>query len=239
MFPLKDTVPRREAPFVMWALIGVNALAFFFEHSLGGPAFARFIELFALIPARYTSTEWSLAVGLDPHSYWPFLTYMFLHGGWLHIIGNMWFLWIFGDNVEDRMGHRRFLLFYLSCGVASVLFYMVIYPESTTPLIGASGAISGVMGAYILMFPTARVLTLIPIFIFPYIVELPSLIFIGFWFLFQLISGAFGMADPNAGQGIAWWAHIGGFIAGMILLPLFKRRAKAYRPYFPDERTFW
>jgi membrane associated rhomboid family serine protease len=238
VFPLKDTVPRREAPFVVWALIAANALVFFFERSLPGPVLVRFIELFGVVPARYTSPEWASAVGLQGHNYWPFLTYMFLHGGWLHIIGNMWFLWIFGDNVEDRMGHRRFLFFYLLCGFSAVLIYLIINPESTVPTLGASGAISGVMGAYFLMFPTARVLTLIPIFFFPYIVELPALIFIGFWFLFQLISGASSMVEAQTGQGIAWWAHIGGFITGMVLLPLFKRSTKAHRPYFPDERMF-
>ena len=226
MIPLSDTAPRKGLPVVLWTLIALNGLVFWLEESLPGPALHRFIELYALVPARYTLPEWAAASGLQAHSYWPFLTYMFIHGGWLHIAGNMWFLWIFGDNVEDRMGHLRFLIFYLLCGIGAALFYVLLKPGSTLPALGASGAISGVMGAYILLYPRARVLTLVPVFFLPLLVEIPAVFFLGVWFLFQFFAGTFSLFTPHLQGGVAWWAHIGGFVLGMVLLPLFLERPR-------------
>lgn len=160
---------------------------------------------------------------------------MFLHGGWMHLIGNMWMLWIFGDNVEDRLGHGRYLLFYVLCGLAASWTHILLHPNSTVPAIGASGAISGVMGAYLLLFPRARVITLFPLFFIPYFLELPAIVYLGAWFLMQLFSGAFSILAPGEGGGIAWWAHVGGFLAGALLGPPMRRRRRYYRPYFRDE----
>jgi len=239
MIPLRDVVPRRTNPFVIWTLIALNSLVFFFELSLSGDSLQRFTALFGLIPIRYTQPELLIRSPLQVTNYWPFITHMFIHGGWLHLIGNMWFLWIFGDNVEDRMGHLRFVVFYLACGLAAALSNIVINPGATMPMIGASGAISGVMGSYLLLFPAARVITLIPIFFWPLIVEIPAFFFVGLWFCMQVLSGTYSLLAPQIGGGIAWWAHIGGFVAGMVLMPLFKKRTGIYRrPHFPDEQHY-
>jgi membrane associated rhomboid family serine protease len=163
---------------------------------------------------------------------------MFIHGGWLHIIGNMWFLWIFGDNVEDRLGHLRFLIFYLLSGIGAALFYVLLKPGSVLPALGASGAISGVMGAYILLYPRARVLTLVPVFFLPLLVEIPAVFFVGVWFLFQFLAGTLSLATPRVEGGVAWWAHIGGFVLGMALLPLFTRSSRESARPWPDQHLF-
>jgi membrane associated rhomboid family serine protease len=157
----------------------------------------------------------------------------------MHFIGNMWSLYLFGDNVEDRMGPVRYLLFYLLCGLVAGLSHCIAYPASEIPSIGASGAISGVYGAYFLLFPTARVITLVPILIIPFFFEIPAVVYLGVWFLTQLFSGTLALGSPDYFTGIAWWAHIGGFVAGMILLPLFKKSPQDYRPYFDDEHRPW
>ncbi len=230
MIPLQDTIPRRTTPFVTWSLIAVNSLIFLYETSLPPELLERFVYTFGVVPARYTTAYWP-EQGI---SYWPFLTNMFLHGGWMHLIGNMWTLWIFGDNVEDRLGRGRYLLFYVVCGLAASMTHVVFNMSSEVPAIGASGAIAGVMGAYFVMFPHSRVITLVPIFFWPFFFEIPAVIYLGFWFLTQLFSGTFAVMAPQVGGGIAWWAHIGGFVGGVLLLPLLRRR-KDYRPYYPDE----
>lgn len=166
--------------------------------------------------------------GLQLINYLSFLTTMFLHGGWLHFLGNMWFLKIFGSKVEDRMGHGRFLVFYLIAGVLASMSYIYFSPRSSMPVIGASGAIAGVMGAYYVLFPRARILTLIPIFIIPWFVELPAIFFLGWWFLIQLFSGTVAQVLPAAGGEVAWWAHIGGFIFGIVLVPFFRKNPRTY-----------
>ncbi len=235
MIPLHDTIPSRERPFVVWSIILLNTIVFLFELSLPKGTLEALFYNFGLVPARYTHPEWAVVYGLPLDDYWPFLTNMFLHGGWTHILGNMWFLWIFGDNVEDRLGHWRFLLFYLLAGIAAGVVHVMFNVHSTVPSVGASGAIAGVMGAYLLLFPSSRVVTLIPVFFIPYIIEIPALVFIGFWFLAQLFSGTFALAEPQAVGGIAWWAHIGGFVAGIALLPILKKSRRRYRPHYDDE----
>ncbi len=226
MIPLRDENPSRNPPYVVWALIAANALVFLLELSLPPDKLQEFFVLFGIVPARFTHPEWARALGIPVDDWWPFLTSLFIHGGWFHIIGNMWFLWVFGDNVEDRMGHGRFLLFYILCGVIAGFAHLVTNPTSTIPAFGASGAISGVLGAYLIFFPRARVLVLFPLLIWPFLFVLPASIFLGLWFFIQFFSGTFSLLAPSEGGGVAWWAHIGGFIAGLSLAPYFLPRRK-------------
>lgn len=238
MFPIRDNIPRREFPAVTWGIITLNILVFSFETSLPPEALKRLFYLFGIVPARYSHPEWTLFFGIPLGNYWPFITNMFLHGSWLHIISNMWTLYLFGDNVEDRMGHMRFAIFYLLCGISASVVHLIFNINSTMPAIGASGAISGVMAAYFILFPYARVVTMIPLFFLPYFVEIPAIVYIGVWFITQLFSGTFSLLSPNDVGGIAWWAHIGGFLMGLFLLPIFKKKQDSYRRYFADEIFF-
>jgi membrane associated rhomboid family serine protease len=228
MFPLKDTVPNRSFSSATWLLIALSGIVFYFETTLPQDVLDQFITLFGVVPADYIQPDYNTH-SLPIINYLSFLTTMFLHGGWLHFLGNMWFLRIFGSKVEDCMGHCRFLAFYLISGILASMFYIYFNPKSAMPVIGASGAIAGVMGAYYVMFPRAKILTVIPIFIFPWFIELPAFIFLGWWFLLQLFSGTITLVLPMTGGGVAWWGHIGGFIAGVILVPFFrKRRGRCY-----------
>jgi len=224
MFPIKDTVPNRTFPATTWLLIILCGIVFIFEASLPRDLLEDLTYYFGVVPAEYTQRRHTLPL-ID---YLSFLTTMFLHGGWLHFLGNMWFLKIFGSKVEDRMGHCGFFGFYLLTGILASVFYIYLSPRSSMPVIGASGAIAGVMGAYYVLFPRARILTFIPIFIIPWFVELPAVLFLGGWFLIQLFSGTVAQVLPTAGGGVAWWAHIGGFIAGILLMPFFRKTSRAY-----------
>jgi membrane associated rhomboid family serine protease len=235
MFPLRDTVPRVHLPVVTWTLILLNGLVFAIELTMSPAQLEHCFYLFGLVPARFEHPAWAASVGFPLHTYWPFLTSMFLHGGWLHIIGNMWFLWIFGDNVEDRMGPARFLVFYLLCGIISAIVHTRILPNSTVPTVGASGAIAGVMGAYLVMFPRARIITLVLIVFWPLFFELPAVVFLGVWFLIQFGSGALALASPAHVGGIAFWAHVGGFGTGVLLHRLFLVRRLRPRERQEDE----
>jgi len=234
MFPIQDSVPSRSVPVVTRALILINVVVFFFELSLSRESIIQLFYLFGVVPARFTDPEWAASIGFPIGSYWSLLTHQFLHGGWLHIAANMWTLWIFGDNVEDRMGPLRFIIFYLVCGVLAALTQVLVTPDATIPSVGASGAIAGVLGAYLLFFPTARLIVLIPILFFPFFFELPAVIFLVFWFFIQLFSGTAILASPQQVGGIAFWAHIGGFIAGILLCRFFVRRP-VRRRLQPDE----
>lgn len=234
MFPVRDDNPRRYPCVATWSIIGVNVLIFLFEASLPEESLERLVQTLGLVPAQLS------APGSTLHGAFTLLTSVFLHGSLLHLLGNMWTLWIFGDNVEDRMGPARYVAFYLLCGLAAGLVHWLIYPESTIPTVGASGAISGVMGAYLFLFPRARLIMLLPILFLPYFFQIPAWVFLGFWFLVQLLSGA-GTAGAADIGGIAFWAHIGGFVAGIVLHRLFLQ-AKRFRPYQPDElqpRAAW
>ncbi len=238
MFPLQTTVISRHPPVVTWVLIGINALFFYFELHMPPDALERFTYLFGVVPARFTHPDWAMRVGFPIDEYWPFLTSMFLHGGWAHIIGNMWTLWLFGQHIEDRMGPFRYLTFYLLCGISSGVVHTWINAESTVPAIGPSGAIAGAMGAYLVMFPTSRVIVMIPIFIFPLLFEFLAVFYLGYWFLLQLVSGtAAQIAMPEAG-GIAFWAHIGGFITGVLIFRPFLRSAGERRDPYSDEGSY-
>lgn len=215
MIPIRDTTRSKNYPVINNALIGVNVLLYLIQLAQG-PRMAQFIFTYGLVPARYTVPE----IGFQFSAFQQVLalfSFMFLHGGSLHLLGNMWSLHIFGDNVEDRLGPLRYFVFYILCGWLSGLTHFVFNADSAVPTIGASGAIAGVMGAYLLLFPSAKILTLIPIFFIPYFVEIPAFVFLGFWFLVQFLSAA--TAAAGAG-GIAWWAHVGGFVFGILLLKL-------------------
>jgi membrane associated rhomboid family serine protease len=224
MIPLRDSVPSRTTPVVTRALVVINAAVFLFELALGPKGREHLIYLFGVVPARFTHPSWAAWVGFPVDNYWPLLTHQFLHGGWLHLISNMWALWIFGDNVEDRMGHGRFALFYLLCGAVAGLAQLLSEPNSTVPALGASGAIAGVLGAYLMLYPTARVLVLFPVFILPLFFEVPAVFYLGLWFFSQLFSGTLALASSGHMQGIAWWAHVGGFLAGMGMCKVFVRQ---------------
>ena len=233
MIPIRDTIPSQNPPIATWLLILTNSIIFLFELMMPQPVRDQFFQLFGIVPARFTHPAWALWVGFPIDNYWPFLTSMFLHGGWLHIIGNMWALWIFGDNVEDRMGSVRFVIFYLLCGLAAGVVHWFTNPGSTIPTVGASGAIAGVMGAYFILFPYARVIVLIPILFFPFFFELPAVVYLGFWALSQVFTGAL-MADARVVGGVAWWAHVGGFSAGIVLQFFFIRRGSGRRLSLDD-----
>jgi membrane associated rhomboid family serine protease len=230
MFPIQDSVPSRSVPVMTRTLILVNAVVFFFQLLLPQQSVEQIFYLFGLVPARFTHPDWATAVGFPVDNLWPIITHQFLHGGWLHIIANMWTLWIFGDSVEDRMGPIRFAIFYLICGVIAGSTHLLVNPDSTVPSVGASGAIAGVLGAYVLLFPTARLIVVFPIFFFPVFFEVPAIFYLGLWFFSQLFSGTLALAGPQQVGGIAFWAHIGGFAGGMLLYGLFVRRRRQLQP---------
>lgn len=227
MLPLQDTIRSRSLPLVNWLLIIINLAAFLLIFS--GSRFADAIVMaFGLVPARFL-------FHFDLGNMLTLFTSMFLHGGWAHLLSNLLALWIFGDNVEDRMGSRRYLLFYLTCGVVAALVHIAFNPTSPIPTIGASGAISGVLAAYLIYFPTARVITLVPLFFLPWFVEIPAILYLGLWFVSQLFNGLFAIVtDVQALGGVAWWAHIGGFVAGLFLAPFLARRRYVRRIYYDD-----
>ena len=230
MLPIQDSVPSRSVPVVTRALVLINVLVFFFELMLSRHGLEQLFYLFGIVPARITHPDWAADIGFPAGTYWTILTHQFLHGGWLHLFANMWTLWIFGDNVEDRMGSLRFLIFYLICGSVAALTQVLTNPDSTIPSVGASGAIAGVLGAYLLFFPTARLVVLLPIFFYPFFFEVPAVLYLFVWFLIQLFSGVAALAGPQEVGGIAWWAHVGGFVSGMLLCRLFVRRRRRFQP---------
>ncbi|MGC4082882.1 MAG: rhomboid family intramembrane serine protease [Vicinamibacterales bacterium] len=212
MIPLRDVIPSRTTPYITVTIILINAVAWLYEVAIPRRELEVFLQIFGVVPASFVPTT--------------VITSMFLHGSWSHVIGNMWYLWIFGDNVEDRMGHGRFIVFYLLCGCVAAVGQIVLDPQSTVPMIGASGAIAGVMGAYFVLYPHSRVLTLVPIIIFFDIIELPAIFLLGFWFLMQLFSaGAIAVTSATGGSGgVAFMAHVAGFLAGVIGVFAFKKK---------------
>jgi membrane associated rhomboid family serine protease len=207
MFPLRDTQPSYSRPVVTVFLIVLNVLIFLFEMSLDAFSRNHFISIFGLVPDRFEAFD--------------VLTSMFLHGGWMHVLGNMWFLWIFGDNIEDILGHGKFLVFYLACGITAALAQVFFNPASRVPMVGASGAIAGGMGAYMVKFPRSRIVTLVFIFIFVTTIEVPAVVMLIYWFGIQLVSGVGTVGYSHLSEGgTAWFAHIGGFVAGVLLIHL-------------------
>ena len=225
MIPLRDVIPSRTTPYVTIGLIVVNALVFLYEMTLGDPNLEEFILYFGLVPAAF--------------SWVTVLTSMFLHGGVLHFGGNMLFLWIFGDNVEDRMGHGRFVAFYLLCGAAAALAQTAMSPDSVVPMVGASGAVAGVMGAYFVLYPHSRIVTLVPLFVFFHVMEVPAIVFLGLWFVLQFVSGVGSIAAATGGEpagGIAFWAHVAGFVAGVSGVLVFRRPERQRVEWWNDVR---
>lgn len=222
MIPLRDNIPSRRFPLMTVLLIIANILIFFYETSLPLGDREALVQTYGLVPREITDLWPSLTPDVSGN-YLPLVTAMFLHAGWLHVLGNMLFLWVFADNVEDLLGSGRFLVFYLSAGLAGNLAHLLANPASTLPTVGASGAVAGVLGAYMITFPRARVLTLVPILFFVTTAEIPAVFFLAFWFLLQLASGVASLGVSTSG-GVAWWAHIGGFIAGAILMTIMRER---------------
>ena len=214
MIPLRDVIPSRTTPYITVTIIILNALAWVVELNLPREALPAFLQVYGVVPADFQPPT--------------LVTSMFLHGSWLHVIGNMWYLWIFGDNVEDRLGHGRFVAFYLLCGIVAAFGQILWDPLSRLPTIGASGAIAGVMGAYFVLYPRSRVLTLVPLFLFWELIEIPAIYLLGFWFVMQLFSaGAIAVTSNTDGGGIAFMAHVAGFVAGAAGVFVFRRRERA------------
>ena len=226
MIPFRTTAPCFRSPVVTVSLIFLNIAVFFFREGLSERAEHAFIVQFALIPAIYGDPAGARAVGLDPGNLLPLLTNTFLHGGYLHLIVNMWTLWLFGLPVEDRLGPGRFVALYLGCGAAGSAAHTLFNLDSAVPALGASGAIAGVLGAFVWLHPRARVAAVVPIIVIPWIFHLPAIFYAGIWFVIQVFEGWWALgADPAAG-GIAWWAHIGGFVAGVAAAIALQPRAQ-------------
>ena len=219
MFPIRDTIPSRNYPIVNMALITVNIGVFLYQLTLG-PNLDKFVYIYGLVPARY-SVDYYAHYFSTGQQVFAFISFMFLHGGFMHLLGNMWVLYIFGDNVEDHLGPLRYLAFYLLCGIGSGVSHLLLNTGSNIPTIGASGAIAGVMGAYFLLHPHSKILTLIPIIFIPWFIEIPAYFFLGFWFVLQFFNAA-----GSGGGGVAWWAHVGGFLFGMVFLKALDRIPK-------------
>src|SRR6185437_1249954 len=231
MIPLRDDQPRYSTPYVNYFLIVLNVVVFFFELSVKAQsprAYNALFYEFGIIPSHFTN---GFAYHANLGTFLTILTSMFLHGGWWHIIGNMWVLWIFGDNIEDQLGHFAYLIFYLFCGLAAGITHILLNVGSNIPTAGASGAIAGIMGAYFLLYPRAKVLTLVPLIIFFTFWWLPAWIVLGYWFLIQFFSGTLTRAAAMGHDtgGIAFWAHVGGFVAGIVLIKVFPQRPGRYR----------
>ena len=229
MIPLRDENPSRTTPVVTRAIIALNVAVFAYQLLLG-PGLTSFVNTYALVPARLAG-GFAGSTPLIP-ALATLVTSMFLHGGWLHLIGNMWYLWIFGDNVEDRLGHATYLAFYVVAGLASGLLHTALQTASTTPTVGASGAIAGVLGAYVVLYPRARVITLFPIVFFFPVVPIAAVFYLGFWFILQIFSGALSLAYGASG-GVAWWGHIGGFAFGLLVGAVSRARG----PRLPEWDT--
>jgi membrane associated rhomboid family serine protease len=213
MIPLRDVIPSRSTPYITVTLIVINAVAWLYELTIPGDLLPVYLQLYGVVPADFSTPT--------------LVSSMFLHGSWSHFIGNMWYLWIFGDNVEDRVGHGRFIAFYLLCGVVAALGHVAMDPASTLPTIGASGAIAGVMGAYFVLYPQSRVLTLIPLVFYVEIIELPAVFLLGFWFVMQLFNaGVIAVTSNSSSGGIAFVAHVAGFVAGLAGVFVFRKRRR-------------
>lgn len=230
MIPIRDTIRSKTFPLFNWLLIGLNALVFLFELSLSPQALEQFISFFGIIPEQLNITR-PLAIISNPLPLITLITHMFLHGGWVHFLSNMWILFIFGDNVEARLGHFRYLIFYIIGGTVAGLSQVLIAPDSSIPSIGASGAIAAVLGAYLVLFPHARVVSLVPIFFFFWFIDVPAIFYLGFWFISQLFSGLMSLPTAGAVGGVAWWAHIGGFVYGVFFHRLFVKPSSSEYPY--------
>jgi membrane associated rhomboid family serine protease len=221
MIPLRDTIESRRTPYVTWGLIALNIAVFCYERSLGAAFLPGFLEGFGLVPARFTDPLWAASASFLPGTGISILMSLFLHMNWAHLAANLWTLWIFGDNVEDRMGHARFLLFYFLTGLLAGVVHCLVHPHSTIPAIGASGSIAGVLGAYILLFPKSRIVVAIPIGLFFFFARLPAIFYLLIWIGTQIVSGTMASLGSESMEGIAWWAHTGAFLSGVAICRSF------------------
>ncbi len=221
MIPIRDNIYCRTTPYVSWAIMAICIGIFFLMKMMPDETVRQLTYLYGMVPIRYSNPEWATAFGLPPDYHLSFFTSLFIHGGWIHIIINMWFIWIFSKNIEDSMGHGKFLIFYLLCGLFATVVQWYFDPELMIPVVGASGAIAGVLGAYFFLYPYAKVVIWFPLFLLPIFFELPAIAFLGFWVIIQLQKATTSMMFDNVTADVAWWAHLGGFIAGAILHPLF------------------
>jgi membrane associated rhomboid family serine protease len=237
MIPIQNAVPSRRLPAVTFLLIAANCLVFLYQLSLSPAELEWFLLSFAVIPARYV-LDWSGDESLTLADCLPFITMMFLHGGWLHLIFNMWTLWLFGGTIEDRFGPSRYLAIYFACGIYAALAHTYFNPNSIVPAVGASGAIAGLLGCYTRLFPFARLIVVVPILFIPLFFEVPAIVFTGIWFLIQLLQGTAELFLPSAAHGVAWWAHIGGFVAGLLFGSMFALPRTRYRAYYADEGIY-
>jgi len=223
LIPLRDKLRSKHIPIITIALILVNIYIFFKEIFLGN-GLILFIDKYALVPAYFIFWDeitWATVI----NKIFSLIISLFIHSGWLHLIGNMWYLWVFGDNVEYRLGHLRYLLFYFLCGIIGTSMHIIMNLSSTIPVIGASGCIAGVLGAYFLLSPKAKIVTILPVFIFWTIADVPAFFFLGIWFLIQFLAGYYTLIETQS-SGVAWWAHIGGFIGGAVLKTFFVKNRK-------------
>ncbi len=224
MIPIRDSAPCYTKPYVSWALIFICSSLFVLLEMSPERLHRYVIYIYGMVPARYTNPEWAVAMGYPADYYLSFLTNLFLHGGWIHLIINMWFIWIFADNVEDRMGHGRFIVFYLLCGLIATFVQWQYTPEVVNPVVGASGAIAGVLAAYFFLYPYARIVLWVPILLLPIFIEIPAIAFIGVWVIFQMQNASTAALFYGGATDVALWAHLGGFMAGIVLFRLFLRK---------------
>mgnify|MGYP000597812143 CR=1 FL=1 len=224
MIPIRDTAPCNTRPYVSWSLILICSLLFVALELAPDRIHRYVIFIYGMVPARYTNPEWALAMGYPTDYFLSFISNLFLHGGWVHLLMNMCFIWIFADNVEDRMGHGRFIVFYLLCGLIATLVQWVYTPEVVMPVVGASGAIAGVLGAYFFLYPYAKVVFWVPIFLLPLFFEIPAIAFIGVWVIFQMQKASTALMFYGGASDVALWAHLGGFVAGIALFRFFLRK---------------
>ncbi len=235
MIPIRDTIPCSITPVVTWSIMAVCAVVFLLMQLMPLETQRQILYLYGMVPIRYSHPGWAYSFGLPPDNYLSFLTSLFLHGGWGHLLMNMLFLWIFADNIEDLMGHGRFLVFYLLCGLLATYVQWAFDPEMTFPVVGASGAIAGVLGAYFFQYPYARVIIVIPIIIFPLLFEVPAIAFLGVWVILQLHKATTSVMFEGVSVDVAWWAHLGGFLAGAFLHPLFLQKKPTQLPPGEEE----
>jgi len=224
MIPIRDTAPCYTRPYVTWGIMFI-CIALFLLLEFSPDRFHRYvIYIYGMVPNRYTDPDWAIAMGYPVDYYLSFVSNLFLHGGWWHLIMNMWFLWIFADNIEDRMGHGRFLVFYLLCGFIATAVQWLYTPQLVVPVVGASGAIAGVLGAYFFLYPYAKIILWVPILFLPIFVEVPAIAFIGIWVIFQMFKATTAIIFYEGVSDVALWAHLGGFIAGFLLFQYFLRK---------------
>ena len=228
MIPIRDSIPCNTTPYVTWAIMAICVLVFVVMVLMPDSIAQHFLYKYGMVPIRYTNPTWAQHFGLPPDYYFSFLSSLFLHGGWAHLAVNMMFMWIFADNIEDLMGHGRFVIFYLVCGLLATYAQWYSSQNLVVPVVGASGAIAGVLGAYFFKFPYARVVILVPILFFPLFFEIPAIAFLGVWVILQLYELSTASVFPGMGGSSAWWAHLAGFFVGAVIHPLFIEKTTTY-----------